>query len=144
MLSANARQTMRNLDVCIQAAYLDTPFVHRLERPLIKFEGGPTPAPGEETGGGGGGDAAPPPVPPPAARRRRQTKAYMSVVDYFLLRNSMHFFTFNCIHVICCFKIETLRNRLQNTWATIQTASQIMAHQTMGIVPTVSETSQSC
>ncbi|XP_035709810.1 uncharacterized protein LOC118436252 [Folsomia candida] len=79
MLSANARQTMRNLDVCIQAAYLDTPFVHRLERPLIKFEGGPTPAPGEETGGGGGGDAAPPPVPPPAARRRRQTKAYIDL-----------------------------------------------------------------
>ncbi|ODM93266.1 hypothetical protein Ocin01_13416 [Orchesella cincta] len=34
IFSANVKNTLRNLDACIFAAYHDTPFLHRLERPL--------------------------------------------------------------------------------------------------------------
>lgn len=38
--SANVRSAIRNLEHCVQAAYYDAPFLHRLERMLLKFTGG--------------------------------------------------------------------------------------------------------
>ncbi|CAL8073144.1 unnamed protein product [Orchesella dallaii] len=36
--SANVKNALINMDICIQASYLSTPFLHRLERPIEQVE----------------------------------------------------------------------------------------------------------
>jgi hypothetical protein len=57
--SANVRSSIRNIEHCIQAAYHDAPFLHRLERMLRKFDGvGGVPSIHSNMTGEGGGDDA--------------------------------------------------------------------------------------